>query len=155
LIAAGLFFLWIVLRENFTIPSIAQGVVLSIGCTFYFNKFLPLKKADDVNFAKLILFPFQMIGQIFKCAVYVIQVIFTGARVDIVEIETTLASETLIAILGDTLTLTPGSVLLDAKDKTLTVLWLRKRGDSDQIGDPRDEVVGYDWLEHVLKKAEK
>ena len=155
LITVGLFFLWIILRENFSVASIVQGVVLSVACTFYFNKFLPLKKADDVNFSKLILFPFQMIGQIFKCAVYVIQVIFKGARVDIVEMETTLSSETLIAILGDTLTLTPGSVLLEAKGKTLTVLWLRQQNDSDQIGNPRDEVVGFDWLEDVLQRAEK
>ena len=151
----GLFFLWIILRENFSMVSIAQGVIISIACTFYFNKLLPLKKAEDVNFSKLMFFPFQMIAQIFKCAVYVIQVIFAGARVDIVEIETTLSSETLIAILGDTLTLTPGSVLLDAKGKRLTVLWLRKRSDSDAIGNSRDEVVGFDWLESQLEKAEK
>ena len=155
LITLGLLALWVILRESIGVWVLVQGLVISIGCTFFFNKFLPLKKADDVNFFKLIFFPFQMIGQIFKCAVYVIEVVFKGARVDIVEVETTLSSETLIDILGDTLTLTPGSVMLDAKDKTLTILWLRKQGDPDEIQNAREDVIGFDWLEAQLQKAQK
>jgi len=151
----GLLALWIILRESIGIWTLVQGLVISIGCTFFFNRYLPLKKADDVNFFKLILFPFKMVGQIFKCAVYVIEVIFKGARVDIVKVDTTLSSETLIDILGDTLTLTPGSVMLDAKKKTLTVLWLRKKGDADEVLDPRKEVVGFEWLEAQLQKSQK
>ena len=151
----GLLALWIALREDIGVWTLVQGLVISVGCTFFFNRFLPLKKAEDVNFFKLILFPFKMIGQIFKCAIYVIEVIFRGARVDIVKVETTLSSETLIDILGDTLTLTPGSVMLDAKGKTLTVLWLRKKGDPDEIQNARDEVVGFEWLEAQLQKAQK
>ena len=155
LIALGLLALWIILRESIGVWEIVQGTVVSVGCTFFFNKFLPLKKAEDVNFFKLLFFPLQMVGQIFKCAIYVIEVIFKGARVDIVEVETTLSSETLIDILGDTLTLTPGSVMLDAKEKTLIVLWLRKQGDPDEVKDPRTEVVGFDWLEEKLQNAQK
>jgi len=151
----GLLALWIALREDIGVWTLVQGLVISVGCTFFFNRFLPLQKAEDVNFFKLILFPFKMIGQIFKCAIYVIEVIFRGARVDIVKVETTLSSETLIDILGDTLTLTPGSVMLDAKGKNLTVLWLRKKGDPDEVQNARDEVVGFEWLEAQLQKAQK
>jgi len=151
----GLLALWIALRESIGVWTLVQGLVISIGCTIFFNRYLPLKKTEDVNFFKLILFPFKMVGQIFKCAIYVIEVIFKGARVDIVEIDTTLSSETLIDILGDTLTLTPGSVMLDAKDKTLTVLWLRKQGDPDEIQDARKEVVGFEWLEAQLQRGQK
>jgi len=155
LISLGLLAVWLILRESVGFWVIVQGIVISVGCTFFFNKFLPLPKADDVDFAKLIFFPFQVIGQIFKCAVYVIEVVFKGARVNIVEVETTLESETLIALLGDILTLTPGSVMLDARGKTLTVLCLLKQGVPDEVQSAYDNVADLDWLEARLKKAQK
>ena len=123
--AIALTIVWVILREQLLLLDVLAGFALSIICLYFFHKFLPLGNIEDVSFVKLITYPFYLIGQIYLSGLYVIKIIFIGAKVDIVDIKTTIKNDTLRVILADSITLTPGSILLELKEETLTLLWLR------------------------------
>jgi multisubunit Na+/H+ antiporter MnhE subunit len=54
----------------------------------------------------------------------VIKMMLTGCRIDVVNVKTPLKSDTLRFLLGDSITLIPGSVLLEIEEDRLTVLWI-------------------------------
>jgi len=140
--------------ENSSPFIIAIGLVFSWACLAYSNKFIPFKKIDRVNFLKLITYPFYLIGQIYSAGFYVIKIIFTGERVDIVEIKTKLQSESLRVLLADSITLTPGSILLDLKDDKLTLVWLRPKTDPDPKDTTNADEQLKNKLENQILKAE-
>jgi len=88
------------------------------------RKFLPYEEIKDVNFFKLATYPFFLIGQIYLSGWQVIKMVVTGCRIDVVKVKTPLKSDTLRFILGDSITLIPGSVLLEIEGNQLTVLWI-------------------------------
>ena len=118
----GLAVLWVILVEEFSLVSIIGGVLIGGGCLYFARKMIPLKKVEGVNFLKLILYPFYLIGEIYWVGFLVIRMILTGARVDIVDVKTKLKCDVLKTILLNSITLTPGSIPLDLKDDTITVL---------------------------------
>ena len=118
----GLVVLWVILIGAFSPASIIIGVLVGAGCLYFSRKMIPLKKIEGVNFLKLILYPFYLIGEIYWMGFLVIRMILTGARVDIVDVETKLKCDVLITILLNSITLTPGSIPLDLKDDVITVL---------------------------------
>ena len=146
---------WIILVETFDPIFLVAGIVVSFICMHYSRKYLPLKKIDDVNFYKIILYPFYMIGQIYAGGIYVIKVILAGERADIVTIDTAIKNETLRVILADSITLTPGSILIDLTDDKITLVWLRKKNDPEPelVTNKGDILKGH--LEARLAKAQK
>jgi len=140
--------------ENFNPITLVIGVILSWACLAYSNKFLPFKRIEKVNFFKLATYPFYLIGQIYASGLYVIKIIFTGERVDIVEVKTKLKAETLRVILADSITLTPGSVLLDLHDDVLKLVWLRPKTELDPEVTQDAEERLKNKLENQLLKAD-
>ena len=122
---------WIVLREDFSVVTIATGFVVSAGCVWLCRKYLPLERIEGVNFLKLAGYPFYVAGQVYLSGIAAIRIILTRARVDIVEIKTTINNEFLRVVLANSITLIPGSVSLELKDDTITVLCLRRETDSE------------------------
>jgi len=150
---AALTLVWIILMERFSWVNLAVGAVVSFGCLALFAKFLPLSQIEHVNFFKLATFPFYLIGQIYLAGFYMIKVILTGATVDIVTVKTKLRNEALRVMLVDSITLTPGSILLELKDELVTLLWIRDKhtpGDAETA----DKLLK-ERLERRLQKAEK
>ena len=150
---SALTLVWIILMEEFSWRNMAIGMAVSLGCMHLFVKFLPFKEIQNVNFFKLISFPFYLIGQVYVAGLYVIKIILTGAEVDIVTVKTNLQNESLRVMLVDSITLTPGSILLELKDDLITLLWIRDKntpGDSDTA----DELLK-GRLEKRLLRAEK
>ena len=150
---ALLTFVWVILREDLSVATIISGIVISIICISYSWKFLPLRKMTQVNYLKLFLYFFYLIGQIYLSGFYVIKVILTGdAQAKIVEVDTTLTNDTLRVVLADSITLTPGSIMLDMTDAKITVLWLRNLNDTKQANNPGDSIKGH--LEDKLLKMQ-
>lgn len=146
--------IWIVLREEVSLFTVAVGIGVSILCIWYSWKFLPIKTITGVNFFKLILYFFYLIGQIYVSGIYVIKIILKGkARADLVEIKTSIANDTLRVILADSITLTPGSVMLDLTDDNITVMWLRETHEPKHVDNAGDLIKGH--LEEKLLKTEK
>jgi len=153
---AGLTVIWIILVESFAPIFLISGVIVSSVTLYFSKKYVPLKEMENVDFSKLIFFPFYLIGQIYLSAIYVMKVILIGERVDIIEIKTTLEDESLKSILADTITLIPGAVSLDVSDdNTITIAWLRKKNEPDpELIENKDEILK-GKLEYKLLKAQK
>jgi len=148
-----LVFIWVILRESFSPLSVIAGVALSIGCIYFYRKLLPLGRVESIKYSRLIIYVFYLIGQIYISGFYVIRLIIQGASVDIVELETKIKNESMRILLADSITLTPGSILLDLEGQKLTLLCLKMRNDT------RDQKAMDDFLkgrlENQLMKVQK
>lgn len=148
---------WMLLMESFSPVIIISGIAVGAGCVFFSSRFLPLGKMAGVNFGKIATYPFFLIGQIFFSAAYVSKIIFKGAKIDIVEVHTNIKNDYVRVMLADSVTLTPGSVMLELEGEKMTILWLRERGSPDiETLDEReiaDKIMGK--LESKLIKAQE
>ena len=77
--------------------------------------------------------------------------ILFGAKAEIIEVNTKIEDEALRVILSDSITLTPGSIMLDLTDDKIIVLWLRGR--NNKIENAEAFVKGA--LEEKLLKTTK
>ena len=154
IIVLALTFVWIILVESLSFIVIITGLAIAVVCVFFGRKFLPLKKIEGVNFNKLVTYPFFLLGQIFSSSIYVSKIILFGAKTDIVEVETNIENDSLRVILADSVTLTPGSLLLELADEKMTILWLRPKDapDVEQTEDPGRQIM--EKLENRLMKAQ-
>ena len=133
--------------------SLTIGLGVSIVCVYYSRKFLPLKAITDVSFFKLFLYLFYLLKEIYVAGFHVIGIIIKGqARTDIVTMRTKITNDTLRVVLADSITLTPGSVLLDLTDDNITVVWLRGADEPEEL-DSAEELL-MDGLENALIKAQ-
>ena len=144
---------WLIFTENFSVINAAVGAFISVGCLYFVGRFLPLKGQDNVDFGKLATFPFYLIAQIYVAGFHVIKIVLAGSKVDIVTLDTKITDEALRVILVDSITLTPGSILLDLDKEKITLLWIR---DKNLPGDQKtaDEQLK-SRLENRLLKAQK
>lgn len=144
--------IWLILSDNFTIVNIIAGVAVSWLALHFARKLLLLPKLPNINYGKFALYPFYLLFQVYNSSLLVMKIIFKGGRTDIVEVDTLIDNEFLITILGNSITLTPGTILLDQKDSKLTILWLREKNASlpENVS---DEVKGK--LEGKLLKIRK
>jgi len=155
IIAIALTLVWIILVESLSFIAIITGVAISIVCVFFGKKFLPLDRITGVNFNKLASYPFFLLGQIFSSSIYVSKIILFGAKTDILNVETSLENDSLRVMLADSVTLTPGSLLLELKDEKMTILWLRPKDapDVEQTENPGEQIMGR--IEKRLLKAQE
>jgi len=154
-IVLALTFVWIILVESLSFIAIAAGVAISIICVFFVKKYLPFEKIKGVNFNKLVTYPFFLLGQIFSSSIYVSRIILFGAKTDILEVKTNIKNDSLRIMLADSVTLTPGSLLLELKDEKMTILWLRPKDAPkvEQTKNADNQIMGK--LEKRLMKAQK
>jgi len=147
--------IWVVLREEVTPFTVVTGVGISIGAIAYSRRFLPLSRITNVSFSVLIPYIFYLIGQIYLSGFYVIKIILQGkARADIIETRTVITNEALRVILADSITLTPGSILLDLTEDRITVVVLMSSNEPAVTGAEADGLVkGH--LEEKLIAAQK
>ncbi|MCL2392495.1 MAG: Na+/H+ antiporter subunit E [Oscillospiraceae bacterium] len=145
--------IWIILRENISLFDVVLGVLVGIACIMFARRLLPLEDSDNVNFSRLVTYPFWLLGQIYLSGFFVMKMIINGARADIVRVDTKLKSDILRVIMGNSITIVPGSITLEQEDHEYTVVWMRPSSASDPAGDVGNAVKGK--LEAKLIKAEK
>ena len=145
---------WVVLRESFSVATVATGVALGIGSVFFCNKLIPLPQASRVNPLRLVIFLLFLFKEIYKAGFWAIKVILTGSRLEVMEMKTTLPHLLSRTFLANSITLVPGSISLDMKDDTITVLWLlEKKMDAEQGKNSSKFIVGK--LEKMLSKVQE
>jgi len=145
--------IWIVLVEEISWRSLAMGMFSTIICLHFAGKFLPYEEIKRVNFFRLITFPFFLIGQIYASGIMVIKILLKGHKLDIVTVRTKIQNETLRVMLADTITLTPGSILLDLVEDSVVILWMREK-DNKADSETAGEIIK-GKLERGLIKAER
>ena len=155
LIVLALTCVWIILTESLAPIAIGSGVAISVGCVFFVKKYLPLEKITGVNFNNLATYPFFLLGQVLSGSIYVSKIIIFGAKTDIIDTETKLKNNALRIILADSVTLTPGSLVLETEEEKLTILWIRPKNspDIEHTENPGGQIMG--TLENRLMKAQK
>ena len=141
---------WIILIESYSLLTIASGLLIGGGCVLFSSRFLPLDSIKGVSFGRLALYPLYLVGQIFASAAYVTKIIFKGAQIDIVKIKTNVKNDSIRVMLADSVTLTPGSVMLELEGDNMTILWLRERG-SPEIEALEESAV----VENIMGKLER
>jgi len=145
---------WVILCEKLSVTTVATGIAISGGVVYFYRKYLPLNKITGVSFLKLAMYSFYLVGQIYIAGFNAIKLILTEAKVDIVEVKTKITNDLLRVVLANSITLTPGTVSLELKDETITVLWLReKTSDSEDLADADELIKGK--LEKKLISAQK
>jgi len=113
--------------EEFSWRSVAMGLLFSMLAMFFISKFLPYPEINNVRFFKLATYPFFLIGQIYLGGLQMIKAVLKGSVVRIDTVKTDLKAEALRVILGDSVTLTPGSVLLGLEEDELTFIWFHDK----------------------------
>lgn len=144
---------WIMLTENISLANVAVGVGIGALATVFLAKFLPARKMGNIDARKLITFPFYLIAQIYIAGFHVIKVVLKGSKVGIIILETQLKDEYLRIILVDSITLTPGSVLIDLNQEKVTLLWIRGKDEPNDIETAERQLKTH--LERRLLKAQK
>ena len=146
--------IWVILSESLTVFSVLTGIGISVLCTYFCYRFLPFPRITNINFFRLALFPFYLIGEVYLSAFNAIKLILTGANVDAIEIKTQISSNFLRTLLANSITLTPCTVSLELNDDTITVLMLT--GKTNSRRDTENTVASIkNKLEKMLLKAQK
>ena len=135
--------------------TIVSGLIISTICVTFAGRVLPLKKVTGFSYLGFLLFCLYLFGQIYISGFQVIKLIVLGARVDVVRTQTKLTNEFLRAMLGASVTLIPGSVLMDSKNEQFAFIWLRGKNAPPlaELRDPGDMVKGKP--EQKLLKVQK
>jgi len=123
-IIPALAFFLVILTEDVSLRGVLVALGVSFISVFFTTKFIPSLKISDVKFIKLITFPFYLIGQIYVAGFQIIRILFKGSKAAIVTVNIDIKAEVLRVILVEAITLTPGSILLELNDESVTLLWI-------------------------------
>lgn len=153
---AALTILWIVLTETLAPVFVVSGVVASLFTVYFSKKFLPFPEIGNVNFYKLVFYPFFLIGQVYKSGFYVIKIIFTGQKTYFVESKTSIKSSELRGLLAMSMTLTPGTIEVEERNGTITAAILCGKNDTDPntLSDKDKSALMFGSLEKYIARAE-
>ena len=144
---------WLILRESISVFDILLGVSISAICVWYSKKYIPFKNVTGVHIFKLALYFFYLVGQIYIAGFYVIKMTLFGANAHFYTTKTKIKNELLRVIFADSITLTPGSILIDLTDDNLTVAWLLSKKGLPPPEDADELLKGN--LENLLLNAQK
>lgn len=142
---------WIILMEYISWQNVATGMFVSMLCMHLIGRFLNYSEIEDVNFYRLLTYPFWLLALIYMDAVFMMRMIFSDAKCGISKERVYIENESLRFLLADSITLTPGSVFVDSEDKEIVLLCI---GPRNVHGFPAT-VESLRAAEKVLKKAVK
>lgn len=119
---------WCILYEQFSVGKVATGFVFGIFSILFANLFLMTRESHRVYYINpfiMIWFWVTVIYYIVKNAlVNFIPILLGKANMVTVRIRTKVDSGLMTSIIGNAITMIPGTVTLDKKGNVLTVLWL-------------------------------
>lgn len=129
---AGLFFLcgllWIILNENISAATFFTGGVFGLLAVSFTENVLTFTNYSNTYNAKpfvMVKYFFYLVYQIYFSGFSTLKMILShNINPDIVTIETEIEDDFKKCILANSITLTPGTVTLDVKGKSLKVLWI-------------------------------
>ena len=119
---------WCILQEAFTLANVAFGLVVSVATITFTNVFV-LKEDFCKRYAirpfVLLWYLLVLIWKIYDAGFHAMAKILTGGvNVNIVEVHTILDNPFHIALLANSITLTPGTVTMQTDGQRLKVIWI-------------------------------
>ncbi|MCL2197679.1 MAG: Na+/H+ antiporter subunit E [Defluviitaleaceae bacterium] len=146
---------WVVLNGSFTVFNVLVGLAIGAVSYFFAIRFMwPAKIFTGVKFTRLVFYPFYLIYQMYISGFVVLKMIIFGCRTEVVTVNTALKNDFLRTLLCNSITMIPGSVLLNQEDDELTVMLLREK---DSVPFAEDCDVGLEVKgrpEAILLQAE-
>ena len=144
---------WCVLQEAFSWQHILFGLIVAI-VTLTFTNVLVLKEDYSKRYAIrpfiLLWYLVVLIWKIYDAGFHAMAKILTGGvNVNIVEVNTMLDNPFHIALLGNSITLTPGTVTMETDGQRLKVIWIDAHTRDPEIAGK--EIKG--GFEDLLAKA--
>ena len=133
---------WLILNGTLTYVNIAWGIVVGAVSGWLSVRLMKPAPITGVRFIKLIFYPIFLIGQVYMAGFFVIKRIITGCETEVVTVDTVLHNEFLRATLCNTITMIPGSVMLERDDYKITVMLLRKKNALPLTENVADVVMG-------------
>lgn len=119
---------WVIMQESFAPATILTGIAIGLFSLAITNKLVLKERFREVYTVRLL--PAFWYGLRLLLAIYVagaqavVKMISGRINVGVVEIDTRLEDEFAIALLANSITLTPGTVTLDRDGSRLKVIWL-------------------------------
>lgn len=119
---------WVILEERLTVATVVTGAVIGILTLAVVDRYVlrgDYGRLYTLGFVPTVKYAVSLIVQIYLAGFQALHRLMTGrVNVDIVEITTTLDDDFRIALLANSITLTPGTVTLERQDRRLKVIWL-------------------------------
>ena len=151
---ALLIIIWIALMGSFSVRMTVLGAVISAGCVYFYSRMLPFPQITNINLFRLALYPVFLLVQVYVSAFAVMKIIITGAAVDTIQIKTGITNPFLRTLLANSITLIPGSISLELRDDTITVLRLLEKNPKNQNAEKAGRAL-QNRLEKMLLKMER
>jgi multisubunit Na+/H+ antiporter MnhE subunit len=134
--------IWLVLNGALTYVNVAWGIVVGGLSVWLSVRYMKPSPITGVRFIKLVFYPFFLLGQVYVSGFMVIRMIIRGCYTEVVTVETALNNDFLRSMLCNTITMIPGSVVLDRDNFNVTVMVLREKNAPPLSGDVAGEVMG-------------
>jgi multicomponent Na+:H+ antiporter subunit E len=119
---------WVILEERLSITTVVVGALVGLATMLATDRYVLVGDYEQtyrLGFFVIVRYVVSLIVQIYVAGIHAIVRVFTGnLHVGIVEITTTLTSEFHIALLANSITLTPGTVTLERTGNSLKVIWI-------------------------------
>lgn len=119
---------WVILEEELSVRTVVVGAVLGLLTLLIVDRYVlrgDYEKLYAISVVTMVKYPFALIVQIYIAGIQALHRLVTGrVNVDVVEITTTLDDDFRIALLANSITLTPGTVTVERNGDRLSVIWL-------------------------------
>lgn len=119
---------WLILNEDYSIYNIGIGFIIGIFTLFITQLYVVDSEIPDIQLklvANLLIYFFHVFAQIFLSSFKVVKsIVKNKSNVDRVVIELPTEYGLINAIICNTITLTPGTITLEMKDKKAEILVL-------------------------------
>jgi multicomponent Na+:H+ antiporter subunit E len=119
---------WVILEEELSVQTVLTGAVLGFLTLLIVDRYVlrgDYEKLYSMSVATVISYPVALVVQIYIAGFHALHRLVIGrTNVDVVEITTTLDDDFRIALLANSITLTPGTVTVERNGDRLNVIWL-------------------------------
>ncbi|MCL2457103.1 MAG: Na+/H+ antiporter subunit E [Defluviitaleaceae bacterium] len=144
--------IWIILN-GFSYANVAIGIIVGAASLWLAKKFMKPSEITGVSFFRLVFYPFFLLWQVYVAGFMVIGMIIRGCYTEVVTAETEIRNDFLRAMLCNTITMIPGSVVLDRDESKIKVMLLKKKNSPPLTENISETVMGKP--EKKLLKAER
>src|SRR6056297_2569329 len=131
-----LMFFWFLLNMSMNPINLAAGIAVSALVTALSKGILYNENGywyKPIRVGRLILYLLRLIGEIFKSSLsYLARIIRKDSNPVVVEVELQVEDPLVVAIIANSITLTPGTITVDVDENKLTVISLKDNKSSKE-----------------------
>ncbi len=144
---------WCVLQESYSWQNVLLGLAVAAFTLTFTNVFVlkgDYSKRYAIRPLMLLWYLLVLVWKIYDAGFHAMAKILTGGvNVNVVEVQTKLDNPFYIALLGNSITLTPGTVTMETDGQRLKVIWIDAHTRDPEIAGK--EIKG--GFENLLEKA--